>query len=108
MSQAGDARTPLLISEIGLASAARVRTPFDRGLRGQARFLTRAFSRLVAQRRRWRLAGAYWFAWRDATSADPICAFCEHSGLLDANGKPKPAWGALKRVLARVGSGPVR
>lgn len=108
MSQAGDARTPLLISEIGLASAARVRTPFDRGLRGQARFLTRAFTRLAAQRRRWRLAGAYWFAWRDAASADPICAFCEHSGLLDENGKPKPAWGALKRVLARVGAGAVR
>jgi hypothetical protein len=108
MSQAGDARTPLLISEIGLASAARVRTPFDRGLRGQARFLTRAFTRLAAERRRWRLAGAYWFAWKDATSADPICAFCEHSGLLDASGRPKPAWGALKRVLSKFGSGTVR
>jgi Beta-galactosidase len=108
MSQAGDARTPLLISEIGLASAARVRTPFDRGLRGQARFLTRAFTRLAAERRRWRLAGAYWFAWKDATGADPICVFCEHSGLLHASGRPKPAWGALKRVLARVGSGAVR
>lgn len=108
MSQAGDARTPLLISEIGLASAARIRTPFDRGLRGQARFLTRAFTRLAAERRRWRLAGAYWFAWKDATGADPICAFCEHSGLFDVSGKPKPAWGALKRVLARVGPGLVR
>jgi polysaccharide biosynthesis protein PslG len=108
MAQAGDARTPLLISEIGVASDARIRTPFNRGLRGQARFLGRGFSRLATQRRRWRLAGAYWFAWQDAAGSDPICAFCEYAGLLDKGGDPKPAWGALKRILARFGSGPFR
>ncbi len=107
MAQGGDARTPLLISEVGVASQARVRTPFDRGPHGQARFLERSFSRLFAQRRQWRLAGAYWFAWQDGGS-DPICAFCEYAGLLDKDGRPKPAWGALKRVLAKFGAGAVR
>lgn len=105
MAQAGDGRTPLAISEIGVASDARIRTPFDLGRRGQARFLTRAFSRLATQRREWRLAGVYWFAWQDAAGSDPICAFCEYAGLLDKGGDPKPAWGALKSVLARVESG---
>jgi hypothetical protein len=107
MAAAGDGRTPLLISEIGVASDARIRTPFDRGPRGQARFLERAFSRLASQQRSWRLAGAYWFAWRDAGS-DPICAFCEFAGLLDKSGDPKPAWGVLRRVLFRFESGAFR
>lgn len=104
MVQAGDSRTPLAISEVGVASDARIRTPFDRGRRGQARFLSRAFSLLAERRREWRLTGAYWFAWQDAPGRDPICAFCEYAGLLDKDGAPKPAWTALKRVLARFGS----
>ena len=108
MAQGGDGRTPLLISEIGVASEARLRTPFDRGRRGQARFLRRAFSQLASDRQTWQLAGAYWFAWRDAAFGDPICAFCEYAGLMDENGDPKPAWTALRRVLSSFEMGAVR
>ena len=108
MAEAGDARTPLAITEIGVASGARIRTPFDRGRRGQARYLARSFSRLATKRREWRLAGVWWFAWQDAGGSDPICAFCEYAGLLDKSGDPKPSWAALKRVVSRFDAGGFR
>jgi Beta-galactosidase len=104
MARAGDGRTRLLLSELGVASATRRPSPSDRGLAGQARFLERLFSRLLAERRQWRLAGAYWFTWRDAEADDANCVFCEFAGLFDAEGRAKPAWHAFRRSVAGTGS----
>ena len=101
MAGAGDAGTPLQVSEIGVASGAAVPTSFALGPRGQARFLRRALGLLVAQRRRWRIAGVNWFSWRDSSASDRSCAFCARSGLLRRDGSPKPAWRAFRR-LART------
>lgn len=98
MAAAGDGRTPLLVSELGIASASRLPTHFNWGLRGQARYLRSAYERLLAARRRWRIAGVDWYAWRDLPGPDPHCVFCESAGLFDAGDKPKPAWRALRRV----------
>jgi hypothetical protein len=98
MAAAGDARTPLQITEIGVASAARSPTPFAKGLRGQARYVTRTLGMLVGLRRRWRIAGVDWFSWQDG-ALDPHCAFCEFAGLTRLDGAPKPAWRALQRVV---------
>jgi len=103
MAEAGDGRTRLLVTEVGVASDGRYPNPFDKGRRGQARFLESAYRLMLENRRRWRLAGAYWFTWRDGTSHDQHCVFCEFAGLFDAGGSPKPAWEALKRVVARAG-----
>lgn len=99
MAEAGDARTPLVLSEVGVASGGEVPNPMDRGLAGQARFLEDALVRLVEQRRNWRIAGVYWFAWKDGTAPDPNCIFCEYAGLFDAAGDPKPAWWAFRRTI---------
>jgi polysaccharide biosynthesis protein PslG len=98
MAAAGDGRTALLVSELGVASASPLPTGFDWGLRGQATFLQRAYQMLLGARNRWHIAGVDWYAWRDMSGADPHCVFCEHAGLFDSDGQPKPAWRALLRM----------
>jgi Beta-galactosidase len=104
MAAAGDGAKPLQVTEIGVASAAAEPTPFDKGPRGQARFLRRALGLLLAERRGWRIAGADWFSLEDGAAVDPHCAFCEHAGLLHRNGTPKPAWWAFRRLAAERNS----
>jgi len=108
LAQAGDGRLPLLVTELGVASASQVPNPFDRGPRGQARFLRRAFARLSTHRERWRLDGVYWFAWQDLPRPDPSCVFCQFAGLVDFQGTPKPSWWSFRRSLLRAEAGPVR
>lgn len=98
MSAAGDGRKPLLVSELGVASNSRLPTGFNWGSKGQASFLRRAYGLLLRGRERWHIAGVDWYAWRDRTSPDPHCVFCENAGLLDATGKAKPAWWAFRSI----------
>jgi hypothetical protein len=98
MARAGLARMPLLVSELGIASGARLPTGFARGVRGQATFLRRAYEMLLRQRRRWRIAGVDWYAWQDTLLPDPHCVFCQFAGLFDASDEPKPAWWALRHL----------
>jgi polysaccharide biosynthesis protein PslG len=100
MAQAGDGDRPLQITELGVASDGRFPNPFDRGIRGQARYLGRTFARLASQRRRWRIAGVDWFAWQDGPAPEPHCVFCEYAGLFDSAGNPKPSWWAFKRAVS--------
>lgn len=107
----GDEAKPLRITEIGVASTAELPTRFDRGPRGQARFLHQAFNLMASARGRWRIAGVDWFSWRDGPREDPNCAFCRNSGLIDAEGRAKPAWHAYRRSVHAArssNSGPVR
>ncbi len=108
MSAAGDGRKSLLVSELGVASGSPLPTGFDWGLEGQARFLHRAYLMLLRGRDRWHIAGVDWYAWRDMAVADPHCVFCQHAGLLDSDGRPKPAWRAFARVAAEARAGIVR
>lgn len=108
MASAGDGRTPLLLTELGAASGASEPTAADLGPLGQARFLDTSFSRLYSNRRRWRIGGVYWYAWKDSTFVDDHCSFCEHAGLFDSEGRAKPSWFALTRVLARFEAGGFR
>jgi hypothetical protein len=100
MRTAGDGGKPLQITELGIASASATPTPFARGLRGQARFLRRAFGLLLAQRQRWRIAGVDWFSWEDGLRPDSSCPFCQHAGLFTRGGKAKPAWRAYRKTVA--------
>ena len=92
-------RKPLLVTEIGVASHGAYPSAFVRGPRGQAAFLESAFARLLAMRHRWRIAGAYWFTWRDQPRPDPHCSFCQGAGLLNLDGGAKPAWSAYRHVV---------
>ncbi|HKH64901.1 MAG TPA: hypothetical protein VKA35_05515 [Solirubrobacterales bacterium] len=99
MARAGDGAKPLLVTELGVASDGVAPNPFDKGRRGQGRFLEGAYRLMLEHRRRWRLGGAYWFTWKDVDSADPYCVFCRFAGLFDVDGRPKPAWNAFRRVV---------
>lgn len=108
LARAGEAGKPLLISEIGVASDSRLPTDFNRGLRGQAAYLRNVFNLLLRNRRRWHVAGADWYAWRDGPAFDPHCVFCQYAGLFDAAGEAKPSWWAYASVASRVGARMVR
>jgi hypothetical protein len=108
MAAAGDGGKPLLISELGVASDSSLPTAFDWGSKGQALFLRLAYEMLLRARARWHIAGVHWYAWQDMSVADPHCVFCEHAGLFDRRGNPKPAWHAFARVAAEAGAGAVR
>jgi hypothetical protein len=98
MAAAGLGKRPLLVTELGVASQGTYPSAFVRGTAGQAKFLRDAYARLLEMRRSWRIAGVDWFTWQDGTRPDPHCAFCEGAGLIDASGRPKPAWWALREV----------
>jgi hypothetical protein len=98
MKAHGDARTGLWITEIGWGSAPT--GPFQKGAKGQARELGRAFSLLVAKRQRWRLEGVDWWSLTDDPSPT-ACNFCSHTGLFTAGFQPKPAWARFTALARR-------
>jgi hypothetical protein len=108
MARAGDDATPLLVSELGVASVGSLPSAFVKGPAGQARFLRLAYGLLLAERHRWRIAGIDWFTWQDIPGPDLHCAFCQGAGLLDVDGRAKPAWWALRRIVAAALARPVR
>jgi hypothetical protein len=108
MAEAGDQKTRLLVSEMGVASWGSFPSTFVKGPDGQADFLRRAFQRLLAMRERWRIAGVDWFTLRDQTNPDTHCSFCQGAGLLDVEGKPKPAWWAYRQIATTARGGRVR
>ena len=103
MVAGGAGRKPLLVTELGVASHGDYPSAFVVGEEGQARFLRQAYDRLLKMCHRWRIAGAYWFTWRDEARSDPHCGFCQGAGLLRLNGTAKPAWFAYQRLAARAG-----
>ena len=100
MVAGGAGRKPLLVTEFGVASHGAYPSAFVEGEQGQARFLQAAYGRLLAMRHRWRIAGAFWYAWQDEAQADPHCGFCQGAGLLRLDGTAKPAWFAYQRLAA--------
>jgi hypothetical protein len=108
MAMAGDGGKPLRITELGVASAGIYPNSFDRGRRGQARFLRGIYADLLENRRRWRIEGIDWFAWQDLPAHDNHCVFCQYAGLLDVRGRPKPAWHAFRDVISTERTAAVR
>jgi hypothetical protein len=100
MVAGGAGSKPLIVTEVGVASWGSYPSAFVEGEEGQAAFLRDAYERLLRMRGRWRIAGAYWFTWRDVATADPHCAFCQGAGLIGLGGAAKPAWFAYRRLVA--------
>jgi hypothetical protein len=75
MRGAGDARTPIILTEVSWP-AALGRVPKDRLLglettpRGQEQRLRAAYARLARERRSLRIAQVYWFTWASPYDAD--------------------------------------
>jgi len=83
-----DAATPLYVTELGWGSDS-FESRWERGPRGQARELNRAFELLTEHRFDWRIGGVWWFSWTDQAGA---CQFCDSAGLLTSSREAKPAW----------------
>jgi hypothetical protein len=105
-----DARTPIYVTELGWGSDS-FESRWERGLRGQAREMDRAFAMLADRRRAWRIGGVWWFSWEDAHV--PSCQFCDSAGLLTRNREAKPAWyrftswtGGDPEIVPRASIGP--
>lgn len=97
MAEHGDRRKPLFFTEFGWSSTHVV---CDRGIwigtklggvgpGRQARYLRQAWHCIARDRR---IAGAFWFNYRDTTLAD---SHDGRYGLLGFDGAPKPAWNAF-------------
>ena len=100
MVRNGDRRTPLALTEVGWSSDDGP-APLQVGRRQQAALLRRAFA--LAGERRWRITDVQWYAWEDATAVEPLCSFCENTGLFDLSGRPKPAWRSYKTAARQTG-----
>jgi len=88
MRRHGDGGTPLFITELGWGSDS-FESRWERGFVGQAEELDRALTMLAVNRRRWRIAGVWWFSWIDVAGA---CQFCDSAGLLNQRREGKPSW----------------
>jgi hypothetical protein len=97
MKKHQDKKTPVWITEISWGSDPPDRYGFTKGLEGQKKILTQAFSALHRQRHRLGLRRIYWYAFRDPKHGNPRCSFCGSAGLLKSNFDKKPAWRAFKR-----------
>jgi len=99
MQQKRDRRTPLWLTEVGWGSRPPDQFGVNKGLQGQKRMLQRSTKLLLHKRKAWRLQREYWFFWRDPPKSDRrlACSFCDSSGLLKNDRRPKPAY----RVFAR-------
>jgi hypothetical protein len=102
MRKGGDEHTSVWITELGWGSAPRGSgnsvLGLNKGLDGQRQLLAGAFKMITHHRSSWRVGRLFWYDWRDrAKSAHSPCSFCESSGLLRHNRKPKPAYRPFKR-----------
>lgn len=93
MHRHGDARAKIYMTEMGWGSHG-FQSRWERGPRGQARELHRAFAMLVHNRFRWRIGGVWWFSWMDIQAG---CQFCDSAGLLTRHRTAKPAWYRFNR-----------
>ena len=97
MKRKHDRTAGMRVTEFGWGSARHGN--LNKGRKGQARMLTKAFRLFEGNKRSWNLRGVNWFSFQD--NADGACSFCPTSGLFKANRDPKPSWGAFKRAARR-------
>ena len=86
----------LWVTELGWASRGRRSLGLVTDRSGQAHRLARSFARLLRQRDRLNLRGAFWFAWRDTEHGVPVCSWCPHAGLISRT-SPTP-WPARRSI----------
>jgi hypothetical protein len=107
MRAAGDASTPLMVTEMTWTSAgarARPRFGWETDERGQAARLRDALVRLAALRARERLAGAFWYTWMSPRIGSPDTFHYAGLRRLGRDGSPvsKPALAAFRAVVRRL------
>ncbi len=109
MAKAGDAETPIWITELGWGSDGPAGHPLVKTEAVQASLLKRSFELLRESARRLSLQRVYWYDFRDLKVAPGTPdAFFHHTGLFKRDRTPKPAWAAFTgSVGGSPGSGPI-
>ena len=108
MRKRGDARKPLLLTEVSWSSG-KGESTFNYGWetteRGQATKVREALTALARERTRLRIGAVYWYTWLSPATGDDESF--SYSGLRKLRGgKPvsKPAYGAFKSTVKRLRS----
>jgi hypothetical protein len=101
VARAHDRAFSLWITEIGWASRGGPRWSLVTNRRGQANLLNTVFRELLSRAPHLNLRGIYWFAWRDTTREESVCGWCAAAGLLNEEGRGKPAFNRLRQIAAR-------
>ncbi len=97
MKAAHDRSAGLWITELGWASGGDA-NPLNKGRRGQARQLTKAFEYLIRKRTQMHVKTVDWYSWRDHNDPDAgLCEWCPQSGLLEEDYRAKPSLDAFTR-----------
>lgn len=99
MDRSGHRRGRLWVTEFGWASSGP-RSRFQVSRDEQARRLSWTLRTLYRSRARLKLRGAIYYNWRDGSPYPPLFQdfFGLHTGLLDVNQRPKPAYHAFRRI----------
>jgi polysaccharide biosynthesis protein PslG len=92
-----DTETPIWVTELGWGASGGNANLVET-VEGQAEMLRRAFGLLAARRDEWNVGGALWYAWRDPPGGASACIWCRSSGLIDADGNPRPSWTAFAEL----------
>ena len=92
---------PISIAEIAWGSGGAPGILLSGTPDSQAYKLNRAIDLFERRAADWKLTSVYWYSLRDLPSDVDGCGFCDFTGLLDADGKPKPAWRAFREQLAQ-------
>lgn len=103
MDRFRDRRARIWITEIGWSDRGP-RSPFRAGLRGQGTRITRSFAVIARLRRTLRLRGVVYYSWRDSPPYAPHFRdfWGLHTGLLNREGEPKPAFYSFRRAVGRL------
>ena len=103
MNRNGDRRAGIWITEIGWGDAGPPHR-FNVGSAGQAARIASSFKLLAKLRQKVRLRGVVYYSWRDSPPYPPKYndMWGLHTGLLDLNGNPKPAYGAFGQAVAAL------
>jgi hypothetical protein len=103
MNRRRDRRTPIWITEIGWGDKG-VKHRFIVGARGQSKRVKSCLGYIRRSRRRLRLRGFVYFSWRDSRPYPPRFRnlWGLHTGLLNLEGQPKPAFATFKRSVSAL------
>jgi hypothetical protein len=103
MNRHRDRRARIWVTELGWGDGGPPHR-FNLGAAGQASMISKAFSLIARRKARWKLRGVVYFSWRDAAPYPPQYKdmWGLHTGLLDMNAGPKPAFFAFKDAVGRV------
>jgi hypothetical protein len=103
MNLNGDGGARIWVTELGWADKGPS-SSFTVGPQRQAHLISSVLSQLVSLRYQAHLRGIVYFGWRDGAPYAPTFKdfWGLHTGLLDLNGRPKPALSAFTKSVARL------